>query len=52
METNTQITFVLQGAARLNEAPILTRLAFKDIHLFMQEKGRAGNGAGYSSHRC
>lgn len=26
---------LLQSAARLNEAPVLTRWAFKSIHLFM-----------------
>ncbi len=33
---------LLQGTARLNEAPILTRWAFKGIHLFIHEKGSRG----------
>src|SRR5258708_29646768 len=33
---------VLQNEARENEAPLVTRWAFKGIHLFMQEKGSRG----------
>ena len=33
---------MLQNAARDNEAPLVTRWAFKGIHLFMQEKGSRG----------
>ncbi len=33
---------LLQSAARLNEAPVLSRRAFKGINLFMQEKGSRG----------
>ncbi len=33
---------VLQNAARMNETPMLTEWTFKDIHLFMQEKGSRG----------
>ncbi len=33
---------LLQGAARLNETPVITRWAFKGIHLFKQEKGSWG----------
>jgi len=33
---------LLQSAARLNEAPVITRWAFKGINLFMQEKGSRG----------
>src|SRR5260370_18690913 len=32
----------LQGEARLNEAPIVTRWAFKGFNLFMKEKGSRG----------
>ena len=30
---------LLQNAARLNEAPVISHWAFKGINLFMQEKG-------------
>jgi hypothetical protein len=33
---------LLQGTARLNEAPVLSRWVFKGINLFMQEKGSRG----------
>jgi hypothetical protein len=33
---------LLQNAARLNEALVLSRWVFKGIHLFMQEKGSRG----------
>jgi hypothetical protein len=33
---------LLQGAARLNEAPVISRWVFKGINLFMQEKGSRG----------
>jgi hypothetical protein len=33
---------LLQNAARMNEAPMLTQWAFKGINLFMQEKGSRG----------
>src|SRR5260370_16951321 len=33
---------LLQQEARENEVPLVTRWAFKDMHLFMQEKGSRG----------
>ena len=33
---------ILQSEARENEAPLVTRWAFKGIYLFMQEKGSRG----------
>ncbi len=33
---------LLQSAARLNEAPVSTRWAFKGVNLYMQEKGSRG----------
>src|SRR5690242_5051257 len=33
---------LLQNTARLNETPVITHWAFKDINLFMQEKGSRG----------
>lgn len=33
---------LLQGAARLNEAPVLSRWIFKGVNLFMQEQGSRG----------
>ena len=33
---------LLQGAARFNEAPVITHWAFKGSNLFMQEKGSRG----------
>jgi hypothetical protein len=33
---------VLQQEARDHEAPVVTRLTFEGIHLFMQEKGSRG----------
>jgi hypothetical protein len=33
---------LLQGTARLNEAPVISRWAFMGVNLFMQEKGSRG----------
>jgi hypothetical protein len=33
---------LLQSSVKLNEAPVLTRWAFKGIHLFMTAKGSRG----------